>query len=108
MDTHLANAAAQVIQGEIQKPAEDSKKWKLINRGMLGIIAIFSISAILVFIKPSLSAHITSLAEAALTAFGGIVAIGTGSIAAVDFRNSTSLSQIAQAQASAPQPIAKQ
>lgn len=108
-----ASDPAAVIQGEITKPIGDSRKWKLINRGMAGVGAIFGLSAVLIFIKPTLAAHITALAEAALTAYGAIVAIGTGSIAAVDFRNSTSLSQIAQAQAaptqtSTPAMVAKQ
>jgi hypothetical protein len=84
------------LKDQIDKPSEDSKKFQLIKWGMVGTIGVFILSAILLFVKPDLAGNLTSLAQIVITAYAGLVAVGCGSIAAVDFRNSASLQNVVQ------------
>lgn len=93
----VAAPAAQFFQQQLEKSPEDSKKFKLLMRGVYGILFIFVIACILLYLKPDIATPISSLAQGAVLALGGVVGIGCGSIAAVDFKNSGSLSQVVQA-----------
>jgi hypothetical protein len=84
------------LKDQIDKPPQDSKKWKLITRGMIGILFIFILSASLLFIKPELAGNITSLAQVVATAWSGLLVIGIGAIAAVDYKNTGSLANVIQ------------
>lgn len=83
--------SVRFYKDQLDKPAEESKKWRLVNRGMLGVLGIFIVSALLLFVKPDLAGNLTTLAQIVVTSFAGLVAVGCGSIAAVDFKNSSAL-----------------
>jgi hypothetical protein len=86
--------SVRFFKDQLDKPSEDSKKWRLINRGMLGVLSIFVVSAALLFIKPALAGNIATLAQIVVTSFAGLVAVGCSAIAAVDFKNSSALQNI--------------
>lgn len=85
------------LKEQITKPTEDSKKWKLITRGMLGILFIFVMSSGLLFIKPELAGNIATISSVTLTAWGALLAVGIGAIAATDYKNTSSLENVVKA-----------
>src|SRR6266498_1504848 len=84
------------LKEQLEKPPQESKKWILINRGLMGILFIFIVSAVLLFVKPELAGNLTTLAQAVVTAWGGFLAIGVGAIAAVDYKQTAALTNVVQ------------
>jgi len=95
-DSTTAGVVA-TLQGQLDKPPEDSKKFKLLMRGLYGIILVFLVGSVMLMIKPDLATPIASLTTMTVLGIGGVVSVGCGSIAAVDFKNSGSLAQVVQA-----------
>lgn len=91
------NSVVETLQSQVDKPPADSKKFKVIMRGLYGILGIFVGGCVMFFLKPELATPIASFGQMAILGLGGIVGIGAGSIAAVDFKNSGSLAQVVQA-----------
>lgn len=84
------------LKEQIDKPPAESKKWILINRGMWGILFVFVVSSGLLFIKPELAGNIATISSVTLTAWGGLLAVGVSAIAAVDYKNTSSLENVAK------------
>jgi hypothetical protein len=91
------SGVVQTLQNQLDKPPEDSKKFKLLMRGLFGIMVVFVVACVMLFLKPDLATPIASLSQMVVLGIGGVVGIGCGSIAAVDFKNSGSLAQVVQA-----------
>jgi hypothetical protein len=95
-DTSTSGVVA-TLQEQLDKPPADSKKFKLLMRGLYMIFAVFVLGCIMLFLKSDLATPIASFAQMTILGIGGVVGIGAGSIAAVDFKNSGSLAQVVQA-----------
>jgi hypothetical protein len=95
-DTTTAGVVT-TLTDQLDKPPADSKKFKLLMRGLYAICGVFILACLMLFLKPDLATSISSLSQMVVLGLGGVVGIGAGSIAAVDFKNSGSLAQVVQA-----------
>jgi hypothetical protein len=85
------------LQNQLDKPPDDSKKFKVIMRGLYAVCGVFLIGCVMILLKPDAATQITSFGQMVCLSIGGLAGVGAGSIAAVDFKNSGSLAQVVQA-----------
>jgi len=74
------------------EPAE-SKKYRMVAHGMWTVVGLFCAGAATCYIKPEIAGHIGPLANVAITAVSGLVAVYAGAQAAVEYKANSVLQQ---------------
>lgn len=97
MSDSTTSGVVDTLKDQLDKPPDDSKKFKVIMRGLYAVVFVFLLGCVMVFLKPDIATQITSFGQAVCLSIGGLAGIGAGSIAMVDFKNSGSLAQVVQA-----------
>lgn len=87
-----ANAQVALIS-QLQAKGAQSKKYRMVVMGLIGVLFIFLVSVGTMIFKTELAASVTSLASIVVASLGGLVAVGIGSQAAVDWNTTSSLSK---------------
>lgn len=82
------------LKDQLDKPVEDSKKWRMTMIGLKGIAGFFVVGALLLMFQPMIAAHVATLVQFALTAWGGIVGLYLGAQGSVDFKTTSALQDI--------------
>lgn len=85
---------ANFLKNQLEKPTEDSKKWKAMMIGLKGVGGMFLVGAIMFVFKSDLAAQIATLVQFGLTAWGGIVSIFLGAQGTVDFKTTAALQEV--------------
>lgn len=85
---------SEFLKNQLEKPTEDSKKWKAMVIGLKGVGAIFLVGAGMFLWMPAIAAQIATLVQFALAAWGGIVSIFLGAQGTVDFKTTAALQAV--------------
>lgn len=96
----------QFIQDQLNKPVEDSKKWRMAVFGLKGLGAGFAVGIIVIVLRPEISAQVTSMVQIFMTAWGGIVGIYLGAQGSVEYKSTSAMQQSIQQNGNAPAPTA--
>lgn len=94
----------QFIQDQLNKPAEDSKKWRMAILGLKGVGAGAFLGLLVIVLRPAVSAQATSLIQIFMTAWGGIVGIYLGAQGSVEYKSTSAMQQSIQQNGNAPAP----
>lgn len=86
-------SATQALATQLSTPAGESKKFKMVQRGMIYVVATYALSVIAMIFKPQLAVNISGPLTVVIAALGGLVSVYTGSQAAVDWRTTAALSK---------------
>ncbi len=81
----------QFLRDQLDKPPEDSKKWKMAMYGLKGVGASFVVGVMMIAFFPSTGAHVTTIVQIFMTAWGGIVGIYLGAQGSVEFKTTSAL-----------------
>lgn len=84
------------LKDQLEKPVEDSKKWRMAIIGLKGIAGFFIAGSAMIFLRPENATSYTTLVQFALTGWGGIVGLFLGAQGSVDFKTTSALQQINQ------------
>ncbi len=78
--------AVQTVTDQLNTEPADSKKYRMVSRGMYYIMSLFTVSGLMCWLIPSSSSNIVTLAQTCVTAIGGLVAVYAGAQAAVEYK----------------------
>lgn len=81
----------QFFQDQLNKPTEDSKKWKMAIIGLKGLGVGFFAGIIMIALFPAQAAHVTTMVQIGMTAWGGIVGIYLGAQGTVEYKATSAL-----------------
>jgi hypothetical protein len=84
----------QFLKDQLEKPTEDSKKWRMSIIGLKGVAAILLVTHVMIFFKPDLASHLATIAQFGLTAWGGIIALYLGAQGSVEYKTTAALEKI--------------
>lgn len=90
----IQNNPLAFLKNQLEKPSEDSKKWRVTIIGLKGIAGFFTVGAILIFIKPDIASEIATLVQFVVTAWSGIIGIYLGAQGSVDFKTTAAIEKI--------------
>lgn len=85
---------AEFLKAQLEKPPEDSKKWRMAMIGLKGVAGFTFMGFVLFFLRPSLAAQISTLVQVALAAWGGVVSIYLGAQGSVEFKATSALQSV--------------
>ncbi len=86
--------SVKFVKQQIEKPGDETAKWRLVNRGLAIICGIFVVTDLLILVRPSVSGTFSSIAQAVIISIGSLVSVGCGSIAAVEWKNRSTLDSV--------------
>ncbi len=86
--------SVKFVKQQIEKPSDETAKWKLVTRGMMVCLGIFLFTNVMIFVLPSQAGIFSSLAQAVIISIGSLVSVGCGSIAAVEWKNRSTLDNV--------------
>jgi hypothetical protein len=78
--------AVQTVDDQLKTDPADSKKYRMVSRGMYYIMSLFTVSGLICWLIPAAASNIVTLAQTCVTAVGGLVAVYAGAQAAVEFK----------------------
>lgn len=79
------------LKEQLDKRAEDSKKWRATMIASKGIAGFFVIGAALITLQPAVASQLATLVQFIVTAWGGVFALYLGATGAVDFKTTAAL-----------------
>ncbi len=86
--------SVKFVKQQIEKPGDETAKWKLVTRGMAVCLGIFGVTNLMIFLMPAQAGVLSSLAQAIVISIGSLVSVGCGSIAAVEWKNRSTLDNV--------------
>jgi hypothetical protein len=78
--------AVQTVDDQLKTEPADSKKYRMVSRGMYYIMSLFTVSGLICWLIPAAASNIVTLAQTCVTAVGGLVAVYAGAQAAVEYK----------------------
>ncbi len=78
--------AVQTVTDQLNTDPADSKKYRMVSRGMYYIMSLFTVSGAICWLIPAAASNIVTLAQTCVTAIGGLVAVYAGAQAAVEYK----------------------
>ena len=88
------------LQGQLDKPPEDSKKYAMTRFGVYTVLSVFGTSALLFVFKADTAGHIVVLAQITVGAIAGLVGIYCGAQGFVEMKASSSLASVVESKKS--------
>jgi hypothetical protein len=96
----------EFLKNELQRPAEESKKWKMAIIGLRGVAAFFLVGVLFAGVFPAAAAGVLQLVSVSTAAWGAIIAVFIGAQGTQDYATTTAISTTVQAQTVASANIA--
>jgi uncharacterized membrane protein YraQ (UPF0718 family) len=87
----LNGTTESFLKAQLNKPPEDSKKWRMATMGLWGVVGIALAGLVMLFVKPSVAVQSTSIIQMTLTAWSGIMVLYLGAQGAVDYKTTSAL-----------------
>lgn len=88
------NSPSEFVKAQINKPTEDSKKWKMAIIGLKGIAGFFIVGTAMFVFRPAIAPTMTTMVQVAMTAWGGIIGIYLGAQGTVEYKATAAIQSL--------------